>query len=76
MKKDSILINVSRGAIVDQDALLQALKNNEIGGCGLDVTVPEPLPVDHPSLIQLSQTELLLFLTLLLQHWLHGLQWV
>jgi len=50
MKKDAILINVSRGAVVDQDALLQALRTNEIGGCGLDVTVPEPLPTDHPLL--------------------------
>jgi len=50
MKKDAILINVSRGAIVDQDDLLKALKNHEIGGCGLDVTTPEPLPVDHPLL--------------------------
>ncbi len=50
MKPTSILINTSRGGTVDQDALLHALVNGEILAAGLDVTIPEPLPVDHPLL--------------------------
>lgn len=42
------LVNVARGGHVDDDALLQALSDGSIGGAGLDVTVPEPLPDDHP----------------------------
>jgi gluconate 2-dehydrogenase len=44
MGPDSILINVSRGPVVDQDALIQALENNVIRAAGLDVYVKEPLP--------------------------------
>ncbi|XP_045451241.1 glyoxylate reductase/hydroxypyruvate reductase-like [Melitaea cinxia] len=47
MKKNAILINVGRGDLVDQDALYEALKNNDIYAAGLDVTTPEPLPKDH-----------------------------
>jgi lactate dehydrogenase-like 2-hydroxyacid dehydrogenase len=50
MKPTAFLINASRGPIVDQDALVDALKNNVIAGAGLDVTTPEPLPLDHPLL--------------------------
>jgi lactate dehydrogenase-like 2-hydroxyacid dehydrogenase len=50
MKPTSILINTSRGGTVDQDALYQALVNGDILAAGLDVTIPEPLPVDHPLL--------------------------
>ncbi|CAF1336673.1 unnamed protein product [Rotaria sp. Silwood1] len=50
MKNDAILINIARGGIIDQDALYDALKNGQIGAAGLDVTVPEPLPTDHPLL--------------------------
>jgi phosphoglycerate dehydrogenase-like enzyme len=42
------LINVSRGAVVDQDALLSALDRGPVGAATLDVTSPEPLPADHP----------------------------
>ena len=48
MKKSAILINTSRGGIVDQDALFKALKSGELAGAALDVTVPEPIPADHP----------------------------
>lgn len=48
MKSRSVLVNVARGGIVDQDALFEALKNGEIFAAGLDVTTPEPLPADHP----------------------------
>jgi glyoxylate/hydroxypyruvate reductase len=47
MKRDSIFINVSRGSVVNQQDLAHALRNNLIGAAGLDVTTPEPLPVDH-----------------------------
>ena len=50
MKKTGIFINVARGALVDHDALVEALKNGEITHAGLDVTDPEPLPRDHPLL--------------------------
>jgi lactate dehydrogenase-like 2-hydroxyacid dehydrogenase len=48
MKPTAILINTSRGPVVDQEALYQALKAGLIAAAGLDVTTPEPLPVDHP----------------------------
>src|SRR5436190_4103421 len=44
MKPTAILVNTSRGPVVDQDALAQALHDNEIAGAALDVTDPEPLP--------------------------------
>ena len=50
MKPTSVLVNVARGDIVDQDALYDALKTNKIFAAGLDVTSPEPLPADHPLL--------------------------
>lgn len=48
MKETAFLVNVSRGAHVDADALADALREGEIAGAGLDVTDPEPLPGDHP----------------------------
>ncbi len=47
MRKDAIFINCARGEVVDQNALISALKSGEILGAGLDVTTPEPLPTDH-----------------------------
>jgi phosphoglycerate dehydrogenase-like enzyme len=48
MPADSWLINVARGRHVDTDALVAALDRGAIGGAGLDVTDPEPLPDGHP----------------------------
>ncbi|XP_072373095.1 glyoxylate reductase/hydroxypyruvate reductase-like isoform X5 [Scyliorhinus torazame] len=48
MKKTAVFINTSRGAVVNQNDLYQALTTGQIGSAGLDVTVPEPLPTDHP----------------------------
>ncbi len=48
MKPTSVLVNVTRGAIVDDAALLEALRERRIAGAGLDVTPIEPLPPDHP----------------------------
>eukprot|EP01084_Bolivina_argentea_P304588 526068_1 len=47
MKKDAIFINTARGGIVDTDALIRALKSGKILQAGLDVTDPEPLPINH-----------------------------
>ncbi|XP_053321805.1 glyoxylate reductase/hydroxypyruvate reductase-like [Spea bombifrons] len=48
MKKNAVFINTSRGGVVNQDDLYDALANGQIAAAGLDVTVPEPLPTDHP----------------------------
>jgi phosphoglycerate dehydrogenase-like enzyme len=48
MRRHALLVNVTRGGIVDEDALLQALTEGKIAGAGLDVTPREPLPADHP----------------------------
>lgn len=48
MKRDAVLINVARGAILDENALVQALVQGWIRGAALDVTIIEPLPADSP----------------------------
>jgi phosphoglycerate dehydrogenase-like enzyme len=48
MKPTSFIYNTSRGTIIDQDALIEALRNGDIAGAGLDVTTPEPLPPESP----------------------------
>jgi lactate dehydrogenase-like 2-hydroxyacid dehydrogenase len=48
MKSSAVLVNTSRGPVVDPDALERALRDGEIFAAGLDVTEPEPLPADHP----------------------------
>jgi glyoxylate reductase len=50
MRKDAILINIARGAVVDHYALYRALAENWIAAAAVDVTQPEPLPRDHPLL--------------------------
>jgi glyoxylate reductase len=52
MKPSAILINTARGPIVDQDALVHALRQGWIAAAGLDVTSPEPLPPEHPLFAQ------------------------
>jgi phosphoglycerate dehydrogenase-like enzyme len=47
MKRGTILINVSRGDVVDTDALIAALDRGRVAASGLDVTDPEPLPAGH-----------------------------
>lgn len=47
MKKGAILLNVGRGTAIDQDALADALESGHLGGAGLDVTDPEPLPKEN-----------------------------
>ena len=55
MKPTAYLINISRGPIVDEGALVQALQGGAIAGAGLDTFDVEPLPSDHPFL-RLSNT--------------------
>ena len=48
MQNHAILVNITRGGLMDETALMEALDNGSIGGAGLDVTPVEPLPDDHP----------------------------
>lgn len=48
MRRSAYLYNIGRGALIDQDALIAALREGRIAGAGLDVTEPEPLPPDSP----------------------------
>jgi len=48
MPAHAVLVNIARGALLDQDALVAALRDDRLWGAGLDVTEPEPLPADHP----------------------------
>jgi D-3-phosphoglycerate dehydrogenase len=57
MKEGAVIINTSRGAVIDEEALAEALKNGKIASAGLDVFEREPLPAGHP-LFGLSNTVL------------------
>ena len=48
MKPSAVILNIARGEVIDQDALVTALTNKQIGAAFLDVTTPEPLPAGHP----------------------------
>ena len=48
MKKGAAIINIARGAVIDQNAMITALQNGSLGHAFLDVTDPEPLPADNP----------------------------
>lgn len=48
MKSTAYIINIARGGIIDENAIVEALKEKRIAGAGLDVTSPEPLPPDSP----------------------------
>jgi phosphoglycerate dehydrogenase-like enzyme len=48
MKKTAWIVNIARGAILDEDALVDALRHGRLGGAGLDAFSTEPLPADHP----------------------------
>jgi phosphoglycerate dehydrogenase-like enzyme len=48
MKQGALLVNVTRGEIIDGEALVRALRDGRLGGAALDVAPIEPLPADHP----------------------------
>jgi phosphoglycerate dehydrogenase-like enzyme len=48
MKNDAVIVNIARGSVIDQPALVEALEKKAIAGAFLDVTTPEPLPAEHP----------------------------
>jgi phosphoglycerate dehydrogenase-like enzyme len=48
MKSTAVIINVGRGPVIDEEAMIEALKNQRIKGAGLDVFTVEPLPADSP----------------------------
>ena len=48
MREDAVLVNVARGQVVEQDALVEALRGDELAGAALDVFEEEPLPADSP----------------------------
>ena len=47
-KRGALLVNVARGPVLDQPALVRALENGQVGGAAVDVSDPEPLPADDP----------------------------
>jgi D-3-phosphoglycerate dehydrogenase len=50
MRSNALLVNVSRGPVVDEEALIDALRTNRIAGAALDVFTTQPLPAEHPFL--------------------------
>src|SRR5947207_2442686 len=57
MKKTSLIVNIARGELIDEDALIKVLEKKEIGGAALDVMTPEPYPSDGPLLTKFGKKD-------------------
>jgi phosphoglycerate dehydrogenase-like enzyme len=57
MKKDSLIVNIARGELIDQEALIKALQEKRIAGAALDVVTPEPYPSDGELLTKFGQKD-------------------
>lgn len=57
MKETSLIVNIARGELIDQEALVKALENKEIGGAALDVMTPEPYPADGDLLTKFGKDD-------------------
>ena len=74
MKSNAVLVNISRGMVIDQDELIKVLENGRIFAAGLDVMTPEPLPTDS-KLLSLPNCGKFAFVTTLIKIQIADTKW-